>query len=65
VVAAGRRFDGPTVCVSCSSGFKDVGVGQDAAPECELEWEAVCRTLARHYGTQPILAEQLQPFLGA
>jgi threonine synthase len=65
VVAAGRRFDWPTVCVCCSSGFKDVGVGQDAAPECELEWQAVCRTLARHYGTQPILAEQLQPFLGA
>jgi threonine synthase len=65
VVAAGRRFDGPVICVSCSSGFKDVGVGRDAAPASELEWTAVCRTLARHYGTQPRLAEQLQPFLGA
>jgi threonine synthase len=65
LVAAGRRFDGPLVCVSCSSGFKDVGVGQDAAPASELEWEEVCRTLATHYGTQPILAEQLRPFLGS
>ena len=29
LVATGRRFDGPVVCVSCSSGFKDLGVGQD------------------------------------
>jgi threonine synthase len=63
LVAAGRRFDGPVVCVSCSSGFKDVGVGGDEAPASELEWEAVCRTLATHYGTQRALAEQLQPFL--
>jgi len=65
VLAAGRRFDGPVVCVTCSSGFKDVGVGRDEAPASELEWQAVCRTLATHYGTQPVLAEQLQPFLGA
>ncbi len=65
LVAAGRHFDGPVVCVTCSSGFKDVGVGRNPAPASEPEWEAVCRTLATHYGTQPILAEQLQPFLGA
>jgi len=64
LVAAGRRFDGPVVCVACSSGFKDVAVGEDAAPASELEWEAVCRTLARHYRTQRALAEQLHPFLG-
>jgi threonine synthase len=52
VVAAGRRFDGPVVCVTCSSGFKDVGVGRDPAPASELEWDAVCRALATHYGTQ-------------
>src|SRR2546423_4332294 len=61
VVTAGRRFDGPVVCVTCSSGFEDVGVGRDEAPASELEWEAVCRTLATHYGTQRALAEQLQP----
>jgi threonine synthase len=64
VVAAGRHFDGPVVCVTCSSGFKDLGVGRNAAPASELEWASVCRTLARHYGTLPALAEQLQPFLG-
>jgi threonine synthase len=65
LLAAGRRFNGPVVCVTCSSGFKDVGVGREAVPTCEPEWQAVCRTLARHYGTQPLLVEQLQPFLGA
>jgi len=65
VIAAGRRFDGPVVCVTCSSGFKDLGVGRDPAPASELEWGLVCRTLARHYGTQRALAEQLRPFLGA
>jgi threonine synthase len=52
VLAAGRRFDGPVVCVACSSGFKDVGVGQNPAPASEPEWEAVCRTLATHYNLQ-------------
>jgi threonine synthase len=65
LLAAGRRFDGQVVCVTCSSGFKDVGVGRDAAPESELEWQAVCRTLATHYGTQPVLTDQLRAFLGA
>jgi threonine synthase len=66
LVAAGRRFDGPVVCVACSSGFKDIGVGANPAPASELDWQAACRTLAQHYGgTQPALAEQLQPFLGA
>jgi threonine synthase len=63
LVAAGQRFDGPVVCVCCSSGFKDVDVGRDATPFSDLEWQAVCRTLATHYGTQPLLAEQLRPFL--
>jgi threonine synthase len=65
VVASGRRFDGPVVCVASSSGFKDLDVGRNPAPDCELEWEAVCRTLATHYRTQRALTEQLQPFLGA
>jgi threonine synthase len=64
LVAAGRHFDGPVVCVTCSSGFKDLGVGGNEAPASELEWKTVCRTLAKHYGTQQALAEQLQPFLG-
>jgi threonine synthase len=65
LVTAGRHIDGPVVCVTCSSGFKDLGVGRNEAPASELDWKTVCRTLARHYGTQPALAEQLQPFLGA
>src|SRR4051794_22584485 len=32
LVAAGQRFDGPVVCVTCSSGFKDLGVGENEAP---------------------------------
>jgi threonine synthase len=60
LIAAGRRFDGPVVCVACSSGFKDIGVGQDLAPTSELEWQAVCRTLAAHYPEQARLVEQLQ-----
>jgi threonine synthase len=65
LAAAGRRFDGPVVCITCSSGFKDIGVGENPAPASELEWQVVCRTLATHYRAQPILVEQLQPFLGA
>jgi hypothetical protein len=53
------------VCVSCSSGFKDLDVGRQEAPKSELEWEGVCRTLVTYYGTQRALIEQLQPFLGA
>jgi threonine synthase len=64
LVAAGRRFQGPVVCVTCSSGFKDLGVGQTPAPASDVEWSRVCRTLAAHY-PQPALAEQLRPFLEA
>jgi threonine synthase len=63
LAAAGRRFDGPLVCVTCSSGFKDIGVGQKLAPTSELNWQAVCQTLATHYAAQPQLAEQQRPFL--
>lgn len=64
LVAAGRRFDGPVVCVACSSGFKDIGVGANPAPATELDWQAVCQTLAQHYGeTQPALAEQVRGFV--
>jgi threonine synthase len=63
LLAAGHRFDGPVVCVCCSSGFKDIGVGGHPAPASELDWQAVCRALVQHYGTQPGLAGLLQPFL--
>jgi threonine synthase len=64
LVAAGHRFDGPVICVACSSGFKDIGVAGNLAPSSELEWQTVCRTLARHYGeAQPALAEQVRGVL--
>jgi threonine synthase len=62
LLAAGRRFDGPVVCVCCSSGFKDIGVGEQTAPASELDWQAVCRALVQQYGAQPALAGSLQPF---
>jgi threonine synthase len=64
LVTTGRRFDGPVVCVACSSGFKDIGVGANPAPATALEWGSVCQALATHYGeTQPALMEQIRPFL--
>jgi len=42
-VAAGRRFDGPVVCIGTSSGFKDIGVGRDMLPTVAPEWATVRR----------------------
>ncbi len=49
-LAQGHRFDGPVVCVSTSSGFKDWGIGRDTAPEIAPDWETVTRTLRDAYG---------------
>ncbi|MGP3975637.1 threonine synthase [Streptomyces sp. 8N114] len=37
----GARFDGPVVCISTSSGFKDAGTGTDTPPPADPAWEAV------------------------
>jgi len=42
--------DGPIVCVSTSSGFKDLGLGEALAPQVEPTWDAVEETLMRDYG---------------
>ncbi|MDN3297731.1 pyridoxal-phosphate dependent enzyme [Streptomyces ficellus] len=39
--------DGPVVCVSTSSGFKDLGVGGTPLQPIEPTWEAVSRALGR------------------
>ncbi|MGW4644949.1 threonine synthase [Kitasatospora sp. NPDC004289] len=38
-------FDGPVVCVSTSSGFKDLRVGTERAEALDPEWEAVAGRL--------------------
>jgi hypothetical protein len=38
------------VCISTSSGFKDLSVGDAAAPSAEGNWEGLEETLMRHYG---------------
>ncbi len=49
-LAEGFDSDGPIVCLSTSSGFKDVGLGEHLAPEVEPVWAAVEETLMRNYG---------------
>ncbi|MFE3761572.1 hypothetical protein ACFXPI_07380 [Streptomyces sp. NPDC059104] len=44
--AGGAGFDGPVVCVSTSSGFKDLRVGTASPEPVEPTWEAVSRALA-------------------
>jgi threonine synthase len=50
VLAHGFASEGPTVCISTSSGFKDLGLGETVAPEVEPTWDAVEETLMREYG---------------
>lgn len=45
LAAAGRRFDGPVVCIATSSGFKDHGVGVGEYEVVESTWDAVRRRL--------------------
>ncbi|WP_016906867.1 threonine synthase [Streptomyces xiaopingdaonensis] len=41
------QFDGPVVCLSTSSGFKDLGVGERPLRPVEPTWEAVAGELRR------------------
>jgi threonine synthase len=41
---------GPVVCISTSSGFKDLGLGASFAPEAEGTWDGVEEALMRSYG---------------
>jgi threonine synthase len=41
---------GPVVCISTSSGFKDLSVGDRLAPESDGTWEGVEDALMRNYG---------------
>ncbi|MGW0735214.1 threonine synthase [Streptomyces sp. NPDC002851] len=45
--AAGGTADGPVVCVSTSSGFKDLDVGTEPLTPSEPTWEAVEEALRR------------------
>lgn len=46
----GFESDGPIVCLSTSSGFKDVVLQEASASQVEPTWEAVEETLMRDYG---------------
>jgi threonine synthase len=49
-LAKGFEANGPVVCISTSSGFKDLAVGETVAPEVEPTWDAVEEALMRDYG---------------
>lgn len=49
-ISEGFETDGPVVCISTSSGFKDLAVGEIVSPESEPNWDTVEETLMRHYG---------------
>jgi threonine synthase len=49
-LADGETFDGPVVCVSTSSGFKDIATGTHTAPEVSGEWDEVVAALRDTYG---------------
>ncbi|HEM62211.1 MAG TPA: pyridoxal-phosphate dependent enzyme, partial [Chloroflexi bacterium] len=50
VASQGEQVTGPVVCISTSSGFKDLLVGTAEAPSAEPTWEGLEETLMRHYG---------------
>jgi len=49
-LADGFESEGPIVCLSTSSGFKDQGLGEDMAPQVEPTRDAVEAALMRDYG---------------
>lgn len=49
-LADGFQSEGPIVCLSTSSGFKDRALGEAAAPQTEPTWDAVEETLMKDYG---------------
>jgi threonine synthase len=49
-VAEDLETEGPVVCISTSSGFKDLALGEKLAPKAEGTWESVEDALMRNYG---------------
>ena len=49
-LASEFQGQGPVVCISTSSGFKDLSVGERLAPEADGTWEGVEDALMRNYG---------------
>jgi threonine synthase len=49
-VRASRAPDGPVVCITTSSGFKDIATGTQAIPELAPDWATVGEALRREYG---------------
>jgi len=49
-VAGDLETEGPVVCISTSSGFKDLALGERLAPEADGTWEGVEDALMRNYG---------------
>jgi threonine synthase len=49
-VADNFESQGPLVCISTSSGFKDLSLGETLAPETKGTWEGVEDALMRNYG---------------
>jgi threonine synthase len=50
VTSQGEHLEGPVVCVSTSSGFKDLAVGDANPPQAEGTWEGLEDALMRDYG---------------
>ncbi len=49
-VSHGMQTEGPVVCISTSSGFKDLSLGETSAPQAEPTREDVEEALMRNYG---------------
>jgi threonine synthase len=47
---AGRAPSGPGVCITTSSGFKDIATGTQTIPELAPDWATVGEALRREYG---------------
>jgi len=50
VMDQGAEGKGTVVCINTSSGFKELSVGDAAAPSAEGTWEGLEEALMRHYG---------------
>ena len=49
-VRVGRAPQGPVVCITTSSGFKDIATGSHPIPEIAPDWATVRATLRNEYG---------------
>jgi threonine synthase len=50
VTTQGEEVGGPVVCISTSSGFKDLSVGHEEVPEADGTWDDLEEALMRNYG---------------